>query len=184
MKIFFFIFYFLLVCTNLSASDKKYIINKLNNIDNLSFNFIQSINKKKEIGKCLISFPKKIYCEYNNRNKKILVSDGKNLIIKNRLNDQIYFYPLKSTPLSKILDKEYLINNIKNLEERIIDEKFVNFTLEDEKNIINIFFDKKTLNLVGWQIEDSYRNLVITHITNLSINEKLNKDLFNLSKYN
>ena len=91
MKIFFFIFYFLLVCTNLSASDKKYIINKLNSIDNLSFNFIQSINKKKEIGKCLISFPKKIYCEYNNRNKKILVSDGKNLIIKNRLNDQIYF---------------------------------------------------------------------------------------------
>ena len=51
--------------------------------NNLSFNFIQTINNKNENGKCIIKYPKKIWCEYNNSNKKIIVSNGKSLVIKN-----------------------------------------------------------------------------------------------------
>ena len=166
------------------ASFKEDIILNLEKIENFSFDFEQTINKKKEKGNCIVDYPKKIFCVYNNIKKKIMVSNGKSLVIKNELNNQYYVYPLKKTPLELILDKKYLISKIKKLNSRLVDNRYIKFTLVSKDQKINIFFDKKTLNLVGWQIEDSYRNLVITHITNLSINEKLNKDLFNLSKYN
>ena len=38
--------------------------------NNLSFNFIQTINDKSEDGKCIIEYPKKIFCEYSNPSKK------------------------------------------------------------------------------------------------------------------
>ena len=38
--------------------------------NNLSFNFKQTIGKEKsEEGRCVIEYPKKIYCEYNNNAK-------------------------------------------------------------------------------------------------------------------
>ena len=66
------------------ASTKDKIISKLEQTNNLSFNFIQTINKKKENGNCIIKYPKKIFCEYNNINKRIIVSNGKSLVIKKR----------------------------------------------------------------------------------------------------
>ena len=38
---------------------------------------------KNENGKCIIKYPKKIWCEYDNSNKKIIVSNGKSLVNKN-----------------------------------------------------------------------------------------------------
>ena len=58
------------------------------------------------------------YNEYDNNNKKILVSDGKSLVIKNRSSGTYYKYPLKKTPLNFLLDKDYLIKKIMNLEFR------------------------------------------------------------------
>ena len=52
-----------------------------------------------------------------------MVSNGKSLVIKNQTNNQYYFYLLKKTPLELILDKNYLINQIKKLEGKIIDDK-------------------------------------------------------------
>ena len=66
------------------ASTKENIILKLKQTKNLSFDFRQTINEKKENGSCIIKYPKKISCEYNNLNKKIIVSNGKSLVIKNR----------------------------------------------------------------------------------------------------
>ena len=43
-----------------------------------------------------------------------MVSNGKSLVIKNQISNQIYFYPLKQTPLDLILDKNFIINKIKN----------------------------------------------------------------------
>ena len=57
------------------------------------------------------SISKKNFCEYEKRNNKILVSNGKNLVIKN--NKQYYRYPIKSTPFEFLLDKDFLINKIK-----------------------------------------------------------------------
>ena len=168
----------------LHASIEEKIINNLLKIDNLTFNFKQTIGEKTEEGNCTIEYPKKIFCSYNNINKKIMVSNGKSLVIKNQINNQYYFYPLKKTPLELILDKNFLINQISNLESKNIDNKYINFTIVNNKNEINIFFDKKTLNLVGWQTEDIYQNLVITYIYKVKLNQKINKDIFILPKIN
>ena len=111
------LFFFILSFYNLAqASIKNKIIIKLQETNNLSFNFEQTIGKKKESGNCIIKYPKKIFCEYNNRNKKIMVSNGKSLAIKNRNSGTFYLYSLNKTVLGFLLDKNYLINKISNLE--------------------------------------------------------------------
>ena len=178
------IFFLFCLINPLQAALKDQIILNLKKTKNLNFNFKQTIGKKTEEGNCTIKYPKKIYCLYNNSNKKIMVSNGKSLVIKNQVNNQYYFYPLKRTPLDLILDKNYLIDQIKNLEGRNIENKFLNFTLVNNDNKINIFFDNKTLNLIGWQTEDIYQNLVITYISNIKLNQKIDKKIFKLPKIN
>ena len=148
--------------------------------NNLSFNFVQTIDNKNENGKCIIKYPKKIFCEYSN--KKIIVSNGKSLVIKNANQGSYYIYPLNRTPLELLLDKEYLISKINILEPREIDNKFLTFKIFENNNEINIFFDKKNFNLVGWQTEDIYRNLIITFISSAKINQKINDKIFLLPK--
>ncbi len=77
---------FLLINLNNLAhgSIKNNIIKKLKNINNLSFVFEQNINGKTESGNCIIEYPKKIFCNYKNLNNKILVSNGKSLVIKTK----------------------------------------------------------------------------------------------------
>ena len=110
---------------NSYADNREKIIEKLNNISNLSFDFEQNVNGKVEIGNCIIEYPKKLFCTYNNINKKIMISNGKSLAIKNQTSNQYYRYPLKRTPLELILNKDYLINQIKNLEPRAINDKYI-----------------------------------------------------------
>ena len=168
----------------LQAALKEEIILNLKKTNNLTFDFKQTIDKKTEEGNCIIEYPKKIYCLYNNFNKKIMVSNGKSLVIKNQTNNQYYRYPLKRTPLELILDKNYLINQIKNLEGRIVDNKYFNFTIVNNGNKINIFFDNQTLNLIGWQTEDIYQNLVITFMSKIKVNQKIDKNVFKLPQMN
>ena len=175
------LFFFL---SPLEASVKQKIIVNLENTKNFSFNFKQTIDKKTEKGNCVIEYPKKIFCEYDNINKKIIVSNGKSLVIKNRSNNISYLYPLRKTPLELILDKKYLIKKIKKSISRTIDDKYINFTLIEKDNKINIFFDIKTLNLIGWQTEDIYQNLVITFISSVSYNQKIDKKKFILPELN
>ncbi len=165
------------------GSIKENIINSLINIDNLSFKFEQNINGKVETGSCIIEYPKKIFCKYNKSFDKILVSNGKSLVVKNK-NGIYYRYAIKNTPLNYILDKKFLINEIKKLEERVIDEKFINFTILIDENEINIFFDIKNFNLIGWQTLDVYQNLNITYLSSLKKNQELKKNIFKLPSVN
>ena len=165
------------------SSIKKNIINNLKNTNNLSFNFEQNINGKVETGNCIIEYPKKMYCKYDKRNNKILVSNGKSLVIKTK-NGNYYRYSIKRTPLNYILDKKFLIDQIKSLEERIIDNKFINFTIFKDENEINVFFDIKNFNLIGWQTLDIYQNLNITYLSSLKKNRILKKNIFKLPSLN
>mgnify|MGYP001223502150 CR=1 FL=1 len=162
------------------SSSKEEIISQMQLTDNLSFNFIQTIDNKNANGKCIIKYPKKIWCVYSNSNKKIIVSNGKSLVVKTANTDSYYLYPLNKTPLVFLLDKEYLISKINILKPREIDNKYLNFEISENNNVINIFFDKKNLSLVGWQTEDIYQNLVVTFISSVKINQKINEDIFKL----
>ena len=137
---------------------------------------------KIENGNCTIEYPKKIFCEYAKSNNKILVSNGKSLVIKTRVS--YYRYPLDKTPLNLILDKDFLINKIYGLNERIVDDSFINFTILEKDNEINIFFDKKTYDLVGWQNIDIYQNFNITFLSSIRKNRVLSKNLFKIPSQN
>ena len=182
MKKFFLLFFLLLLTSKVSASQKIQIIKNLKNLDNLSFKFEQNINGKIQTGNCTIEYPKKIFCNYDLKNKKILVSNGRSLVIKTK-NDY-YVYPLEKTPLNLILDKNFLLDKIEESDERNIDGKFINFIFEENENKINLFFDIKTSNLIGWQTLDLYQNLSITYLSSIIKNRDLNKNLFTLPKRN
>ena len=179
----FFIIFFLLILNSYSNAEiKDKIIQNLRDTNNLDFKFEQNINGKIENGNCTIEYPKKIFCEYARSNNKVLVSNGKSLVIKTRTS--YYRYPLEKTPLNLILDKNFLINKILNIEERIIDEKLVNFTILEKDNEINIFFDKETYELIGWQNTDIYQNFNITYLSSIRKNRVLSKNLFKIPSQN
>ena len=164
------------------ASIKNNIIQNLKNIENISFNFEQNINGKIENGKCIIEYPKKIFCQYNLANKKILVSNGRSLVIKT--SNSYYIYPIEKTPLNFILNKNFLLDKIIKLNERLIDNKFINFYFIENDSEINIFFDKDNYNLIGWQTLDIFQNLSITYINSIMKNQKIEKNLFKLPSRN
>ena len=178
------IFFILNLYNPVFSSIKKQIIDQMQLTNNLSFNFIQTIDNKNENGKCIIKYPKKIWCEYDNSIKKIIISNGKSLVIRTANRGSYYIYPLSKTPLNILLDKGYLISKIKTLKPREIDDKYLNFKFFENNNEINVFFDKKNLNLIGWQTTDIYKNLTITFISSIKINQKINNKIFILPKYN
>ena len=177
-----FIFFLLNLFNYSYGSNKIEIINNFKKIDNISFDFKQNINDKTEEGNCIIKYPKKIYCSYNNLKKKLLVSNGSSLVIKNRKGKEYFLYPLEQTPLELILNKKLLLNKLSKIEAKLIDEKYYIFYLENNGNQINIFFDKNSYDLIGWQTEDTYQNLVITYIFNIKKNTEINEKLFRLPK--
>ena len=171
-----------LTTTQVLANSKNNIIENLKSIENISFNFEQNINGKIEDGECVIHYPKKIYCKYNLPNNKVLVSNGKSLVIKTL--SSYYLYPLDKTPLNFILDKNFLIKKIDKIEERIVDDKFINFNFTENESEINLFFDRRNYNLVGWQTRDLYQNLSITYLSSINFNKKFNKNLFEIPERN
>ena len=174
--------FFIILTSKSFASVKDNIIQNLQKINSLSFDFEQNINGKIQNGNCTIKYPKKIYCNYDLKNKKILVSNGRSIVIKTLTS--YYIYPIEKTPLNLILDKEFILNKIKNSNERIVGGKYINYNFLENENEINIFFDKKTYNLIGWQTLDIYQNLSITHLNSIIKNKTLKKNLFILPKQN
>jgi len=160
------------------SSAKEKIISQMKLTNILSFNFIQTINEKKENGSCIIKYPKKIFCEYTGSDKKIIVSNGKSLVIKIKNSGNYYIYPLKKTPLESLLDKKFLISKIETLDAINVDDQLLSFKIFENNNEINIFFDKRSFNLVGWQTEDIYQNLSITYISSIKINENIDNKIF------
>tara|TARA_Y100000591_G_scaffold7179_1_gene5685 strand:- start:402 stop:950 length:549 start_codon:yes stop_codon:yes gene_type:complete len=179
---YFFISFFFILTSYSNAEIKDKIIENLKAINNLDFRFEQNINGKIENGNCTIKYPKKIFCEYARSNNKILVSNGKSLVVKTRTS--YYRYPLEKTPLNLILDKNFLINKIYDLDERIVDSNLVNFTIFNKDNKINIFFDNQTYDLIGWQNTDIYQNFNITFISSIRKNRIIKKNLFEIPSQN
>ena len=170
---------FLFISSSFSNAEiKDKIIQNLKNTDNIDFKFEQNINGKIEKGNCVIEYPRKIYCEYAKSNNKILVSNGKSLVIKTKTS--YYRYPNEETALNLILDKNFLIKKIYNLKERVVDENLINFTILEKNYEINIFFDDVTYDLIGWQNTDIYQNFNVTYLSSIKKNKVLTKNLFKI----
>ena len=181
------ILFFLIVLTLFEqksfSSPKEKIINNFNKINNISFKFQQKIADKIESGKCYIKYPKLIYCLYDNKDKKEMVSNGKALVIKNNRYNKTYIYPLKKTPLEYILDKEFILNKIKNLEPKI-NNNTIEFLITTKKKLISILFNSNTYDLAGWKTIDIYQKKVIFQINNLKKNINIDENRFKLPSLN
>ena len=179
--IFYLIFFFNL---NAHSSTNQKIINHLENINSLQFKFTQKIdNNKIEKGECIILYPKKIFCEYNDIYNKILVSNGKSLVINSDKIKNYYRYPLDKTPLNFILDKKFLISKMNKAEDNKNYPFYYVFNFEHENNLIRVFFDKESLDLIGWETKDIYQNLIQTFLSDININIDVEEKIFSIQKY-
>ena len=178
MKKHIFLIIFIIQIFPAHASIKINIIDNLKQTKNINFNFIQKINEKTEKGNCTILYPKRIFCEYFDKKGKILVSNGKSLVIKIKSTNGYYFYPLEKTPLNLVLDKDFLIRKIDELDINLEDKGTIQFQIFENNQKITILFDKKTKNLRGWEITDIHQNKNFTTISNILENQNVNEKLF------
>ena len=179
--IFLFIFFFNI---NSHSSSNQKIINHFENINSLQFKFTQRIdNNNIEKGECIILYPKKIFCKYYDIYNKILVSDGKSLVINSDKIPNHYRYPLDKTPLNFILDKNFLISKMNEADDDKNYPFYYVFNFEHENNLIKVFFDKESLDLMGWETKDIYQNLIQTFLSDININIDVEEKIFSIQKY-
>ncbi len=168
---------------NIFASSKDLIKSKLEQTNSISFKFIQKIGKKIEQGECVISYPKKILCKYDDINNKILVSNGRSLVINSKKIKNYLRYKLKDTPLDLILDKKFLLEELNQVEVVQENDETFSFEITHNNNLLNIFFDKKNYEIKGWTTTDIYQNKVETKLLNIEVNIMIDEKLFRIQKY-
>tara|TARA_Y100001970_G_scaffold445_1_gene523 strand:- start:2754 stop:3314 length:561 start_codon:yes stop_codon:yes gene_type:complete len=184
MKKFLIFFVILFFNFNAYSSPSLKIINHLRDINSIEFKFSQKIdNNNIEKGECIILYPKKIFCKYYDIYNKILVSNGKSLIINSDKIPNYYRYPIEKTPLNFILDKEFLISKMSELKDDQNYPFYYVFSFEYENNFIKVFFDKENLNIIGWETKDIYQNFVQTFISDIKVNIVLEENIFFIQKY-
>jgi len=184
-KLFLFHIFFIysLSITVVFADLQKNLTNKLALTKTLSFNFKQKIAEKEEVGNCFIKYPLLMKCNYQNLKQKTLISNGKTVAIIKKKYKKIYYYPIKTTPLFTILNKEKILNLIRNNKPTKIDSNIIEFEFIDKKsNKLKILFDKNTLELKGWETKDAYSNNVSFVINNLKTNEQIADNFFKIPR--
>ncbi len=177
-----FVIYFLSI--NISFADlQTNLINKITATKTLSFNFKQKIAEKEEVGRCVIKYPLLMKCDYENFKQKIIISNGKTVAVIKKKYKKIYYYPIRTTLLFTILQKEKILKLIRNNKPTIINSNLIGFGLIEKKlNKFKIFFEKKSLEFKGWETKDAYSNNVSFIISNLKTNMIYDDDLFKIPK--
>ena len=183
LNIIFSTFFFYIFLINFSqANFQEELINKYKEINTLSFDFTQKIGEKIEFGNCFIKYSLLMKCEYHKKKKSIIVNGKKFAIVKKKYK-KVYHYPLKKTPLFYLLNKENILNLIKNYEPLSIEQNIIKYELVDNNsNKLNIFFNKNTLEFLGWKTTDAYSNEVSFLIRNVAINILIKDEIFKIPK--
>ena len=164
------------------ANFQENLINKYKKINTLSFDFTQKVGDKTEFGNCYIKYPLLMKCEYPKKKKSIIANNKRFAVIKRR-HKKIYQYSLKKTPLFFLLNKESILNIIKNYEPTLTNLDQIEYKLSDNNsNEISIFFDKNSLELLGWKTIDSYSNQVDFIIKNIKTNVLIENKIFEITK--
>ncbi len=168
---------------NIFASSKQLIKNKLEETDNISFKFIQKVGGKTEQGECIISYPKKIFCKYDDIYNKVLVSNGQSLVINSKKIKNYLRYQLKNTPLDLILDKKFLLGKLDQVETIKESDETFSFKIVHNNNLLNIFFDKISYEIKGWTTTDIYLNKVETKLSYIETNIMIDDRIFRIQNY-
>jgi len=177
-----FLIYFFSI--NISSADlQKKLINKITATKTLSFNFKQKIAEKEEVGRCVIKYPLLMKCDYENFKQKSIISNGKTVAVIKKKYKKIYYYPIRTTLLFTILQKEKILKLIRNNKPTIINSNLIGFGLIEKKlNKFKIFFEKNSLEFKGWETKDAYSNNVSFIISNLKTNKIIDDEFFKIPK--
>ncbi len=178
----FLISFFLLITTSLLANEKDQIVAQINNLNSLEFTFDQIINEKAEKGSCLLEFPGKLKCNYFDDKKKELVINNKRLAITQKRYNKTYHYPISKSPFLNILYKDKLLE-IVQLGELEVNDQIIKLIYFGE-NEIAVFFDKKNLDLKGWEIKDQYNNNINFSLNIIAKNDVFKKGTFKVPEIN
>ncbi len=169
----------------LLANITNEIIKKLDETNNITFEFEQISNDQNEKGKCLIVFPGKLKCIYNSEDgKEILVTNKSLYIIKHKFK-RSYRYPIKNSAFNIILNKKKILENLKTIDSSDVKETSNKYFYEIRANegiYVKIFFGKKNKMLKGWETISYNQEPVIFNILNPVINSEL-KEKFILPNY-
>ena len=182
VKFFKIFIFFILLSANLLANEKDQIVAQLNNLNSLEFTFDQIINDKTEKGNCLLEFPGKLKCDYFDDKKKELIINKKRLAITQKKYNKTYYYPVSKSPFLNILYKDKLLEIVKSGQLKLSDQIIKLIYLGE--NEITVFFDKKTLDLKGWQIIDQYNNNINFSLNIISKNDVFKKGTFKIPEMN
>ena len=178
----FLISFFLLITSSLLANEKDQIVAQINNLNSLEFTFDQFINEKTEKGSCLLEFPGKLKCNYFDDKKKELVINNKRLAITQKRYNKTYHYPISKSPFLNILYKDKLLE-IVQLGELEVNDQIIKLIYFGD-NEITVYFDKKNLDLKGWEIKDQYNNNINFSLNIVAKNDVFKKSTFELPEVN
>ena len=179
---FFLILLFTSFSFSLSANQKDQIVTQLKNLNSLEFTFKQLVNEKLEEGSCLLEFPGKLKCEYFDNKQKELIINDKRLAITQKRYNKTYYYPISKSPFLNILYKDKLLEIVKFGELELTEQDLKLIYLGENKIIV--FFDRRTLDLKGWEIIDQYNNNINFSLNIISKNDTYKKDTFKIPKIN
>ena len=164
------------------ANEKSQILTQIKNLNSLEFTFNQLTNEKTEKGSCLLEFPGKLKCEYFDDKQKELIINNKKLAITQKRYNKTYHYPISKSPFLNILYKNELLEIIKSGKLEFEDQLIKLVYLNGSK--ITIFFNKKNLDLRGWEIVDQYNNNINFTLDIVAKNDTFKKGTFKIPEIN
>lgn len=175
----------IIFCSQYALSDEKENIkNKLLNIHSIEFNFEQNTSNKLETGKCLLLFPKKLKCVYSDSKQKELIINKNMMAITQKRYNKTYFYPISKSLFVKILSKNELIQLINNSNLSIYKDILKLTSLDAHNQSIDLIFNKKNYDLMGWETKDKFNNKVTFLIDIISTNKAFDDRQFIIPKMN
>ena len=160
----------LFFCNQLNAFEKNKIIENLRKINSLQFNFTQISSDGQENGSCILIYPKKMRCIYDEQKKEIIINDDYLYLIDKEGNKN-YNYSIKDTPLGVMLDKKSLIEKLSNIEKFNISNNFIIATVDVSFNErVDIYFEPKNFTILGWRIKNYDKSTLEFMMKNIIVN--------------
>lgn len=169
----------LFLCNQSNSSEKIKIIENLRKINSLQFNFTQLSSDGQENGSCILIYPKKMRCIYDDQKKEIIVNDDY-LYLINKEENKNYNYSIKDTPLGVMLDKESLIEKLSNIEKFNITNNFIITTVEiSSTESVDIYFEPKNFTILGWRIKNYDKSTLEFMMKNIKVNVNSDEKISN-----
>ena len=186
-KIIFFSFFFFISVLAQSKNNEDFVekfITKFKTINNIKFDFIQTNDRLVETGNCFISYPKKLICRYAGNDRKEVVIKKNTLAIIKRKYHRVYYYRVTNSPFTTILDKNKIIEQIKNIKNISAKDNLliIKFNNPKDNSSLRLFVNKDTLDIAGWKTTGYDQQSISFSIKNSELNVDI-KEKFEIPNF-